>query len=171
MIECHAAGDLFQVTSVLSNRIQQPGDGRFAFSGQHAIHSTIGVPQNFVRNKRDAVAAHTNKRIRQQVTRRSRQINNFGNVRKIIAAERDYIWPPALNPAEIVPVRFALQIDQPRRVPGALRCSGHKLQAKRLQSKINLRIHQTTGMNRQKFHFFTAGRGLFKTILQRALSC
>jgi hypothetical protein len=51
VIRCHAAGNLFQVAPILCDRIQQPGDGRFAFSGQHAIHSTLGMPQNFLGNK------------------------------------------------------------------------------------------------------------------------
>jgi len=51
VIECHLAGNLIQVASVLRDHIQEPGDGRFAFSGQNAIHSTLGVPQNFVGNK------------------------------------------------------------------------------------------------------------------------
>ena len=51
VLKCHAAGNLFQVASVLRDRIQQPGDRRFAFSSQYTIHSTIGVPQNFVGNK------------------------------------------------------------------------------------------------------------------------
>ena len=51
VIKCHAARNLFQVASVLRDRIQEPGDRRFTFSGQHAIHSTVGVPQNLARNK------------------------------------------------------------------------------------------------------------------------
>src|SRR5215831_16327306 len=43
----------------------------------------------------------------------------------------------------------------------AFRCCGHKLQPERLQPKINLRIHQTTGMNRQEFHFVRTRRDLF----------
>ena len=105
------------------------------------------------------MAANANKGVRQQVARRSRQINNFGNVCEIIAAERDHIWPPAVNRAEKIPVRFALQIDQLYRVPGAFRCCGHKLEPERLQPKINLRIHQTTGMNRKEFHFVRTRRG------------
>ena len=74
------------------------------------------------------MAANANKGVRQQIARRSCQINNFGNICKVIAAERDHIWPPALNAAEKVPVRFALQIDQAYRVPSAFRCCGHKLE-------------------------------------------
>src|SRR4029077_18860275 len=58
VIECHAAGNLFHVAPVLRDRLQQSFDRRFAFTGQHAIHSTVGVPQDFVGNKRDAVAAN-----------------------------------------------------------------------------------------------------------------
>jgi hypothetical protein len=53
-------------------------------------------------------------------------------------------------------------------VPGAFRCCGNKLEPERLQPKINLRIHQTTGMNRQEFHLVTAGNGFLKPILQNS---
>src|SRR6516225_5512552 len=107
------------------------------------------------------MAADANEGVRQEVACCSCQINNFGNVGEVIATEGDYIWTPALNRAEIVPVRFALQIDQAHRVPGAFRCCGHKLEPERLQPKVDLRIHQTTGMNRQEFHFVRTCRGLF----------
>src|SRR6187200_761741 len=105
------------------------------------------------------MAANANKGVRRKIVRRSRQINNFGNVCEIIARERDHIWPPALNRLEKIPVRFALQIYQLYRVPGAFCCGGHKLEPERLQPEINLRIHQTAGMNRKEFHFFKTRRG------------
>src|SRR5262245_23680059 len=104
------------------------------------------------------MAADANKGVRQQIARGSCQIDNFGNVCKVIATESDHIRSPALDRAEIVPVRFALEIDQSHRVPGAFRRGGHKLEPERLQSKINLRIHQTTGMNREEFHLVRTRR-------------
>ena len=106
------------------------------------------------------MAANANKGVRQQVARRSCQINNFGNVCKIIAAERDHVRAPVLNRPEKIVVRLALQIDQANRVPVAFSCCGHKLEPERLQPKINLRIHQTTGMNGKELHFVRTRRGL-----------
>jgi len=117
------------------------------------------------------MAADANKGVWQQVAGGSCQINNFRNVGEVIATKGDHIWTPLFNRVEIVLVRFALQIDQPHRMPGVFRCRGHKLEPEWLQPKINLRIHQTAGMNREEFHFITVGRSLFKTILQKALSC
>ena len=51
MIECDAAGNLFQIPSILLDRMKQPGNRRFAFSGQHTIYSASGVLQNFLWNK------------------------------------------------------------------------------------------------------------------------
>jgi hypothetical protein len=48
---------------------------------------------------------------------------------------------------------------------GAFRCGGDEFEPEWLQPKINLRIHQTAGMNCQDFHFVTAGCGLSKPIL------
>jgi hypothetical protein len=58
-----------------------------------------------------------------------------------------------LKRAEKIPMRFALQVDEPHRVPGTLRRGGNQFQAERLEPKINLRIHQTARMNGWEFHF------------------
>src|SRR4030095_4831344 len=87
VIECHAAWNLSEVAPTFLERIEQPADCCFTFSGQHAIHSACAVTQNFLGNKRHAMAANTDKCIRQQVACRSCQINNFGHVCKIVPAE------------------------------------------------------------------------------------
>ena len=104
--------------------------------------------------RRQQIKASGNK-----VARRSGKINNFGNVCEIIAAECDNIWPPTLNRAEKVPVRFALQIDQTYRVARRSAAAATSSRPERLKPKINLRIHQTTRMNRKEFHFFKTRRG------------
>jgi len=51
MIECHTAGNVFQVRRTVSESIEQTGDCCFAFARQYAIHGTAGVSQNFFRDK------------------------------------------------------------------------------------------------------------------------
>ncbi len=64
MVECYAAGNVFQVRPTLSESIQQPGNRRLTFAGQHAIHSAAGVPQNFFWNKRNTVSTNTDECLR-----------------------------------------------------------------------------------------------------------
>ena len=64
MFECYAAGNVFQVRPTLSESSQQPGNRRFAFAGQHAIHSAAGVPQNFFWDKRNTVSTNTDECLR-----------------------------------------------------------------------------------------------------------
>jgi hypothetical protein len=54
-----------------------------------------------------------------------------------------------------------LQIDQTNRVTSATRCCCDKFEAERFEPKINLRIHQAAGMNREEFHLFDATVDLF----------
>jgi hypothetical protein len=61
MIECYAAGHLPQVRPIFGESIQQAGDRGFAFANQHAIHSARSVPQNLLRNERDAVPSDRDK--------------------------------------------------------------------------------------------------------------
>jgi hypothetical protein len=56
-----------------------------------------------------------------------------------------------------------LQIDQTNRVTSAAGCCGDKFEAERFEPKINLRIHQTAGMDREEFHLLSPviHRGMF----------
>jgi hypothetical protein len=54
-----------------------------------------------------------------------------------------------------------LQIDQTNRVTSPTRCCCDKFEAERFEPKINLRIHQAAGMNREEFHLFDATVDLF----------
>ena len=60
------------------------------------------------------MAANADKGVRQQAARGPCEIDNFGNIRKVITAERDHVRTPLFNRTEKIPVPFALQIDQPR---------------------------------------------------------
>jgi hypothetical protein len=56
-------------------------------------------------------------------------------------------------------VWFSLQVDQTNRVTGAPRRRGNKFETERFEPKINLRVHQTAGMNGQEFHLFGTSIG------------
>jgi hypothetical protein len=47
-----------------------------------------------------------------------------------------------------------LQVDQADGVTGVARRGGNKFKTERFESKINLRVHQAAGMNREEFHLF-----------------
>src|SRR5262245_50227081 len=159
MIECHTAGDIFQTWRILGQSVEQAADCRFAFADQHTIHSAVGVPQDFFGDKRNTVSTDTGECFRKQGTRSASEIDDFWNVGEVIDRERDDIRVPAFNQAEKILVRFALQIDQANRMTGAPSRSGYKFEAKRFEPKINLRVHQTAGMNGQEFHLFDTSIG------------
>jgi hypothetical protein len=60
---------------------------------------------------------------------RLRQIDDLGDVRQIIAGERDDVGPPAVEKAEIGGVILDLQIDDADRVSGSPHCLSDELQA------------------------------------------
>src|SRR5947208_15840544 len=147
MIECYAARHFPQVRPIFGESIQQASDRGFAFANQHAIHSARTVPQNLLRNERDAVPSDRDKGSGQQGARGAGKINNFWNIGEIIDRECDNVRSPTSNQVEKVPVRFALQINQTDRVARLSGSRGDKLKTQRLKTKINLRIHQTTRVN------------------------
>ena len=58
MIGRDAARDIFEVWRILRERIEQSGNGRFAFADEHAIYGAVSVPQNFFGNKRNTVSTN-----------------------------------------------------------------------------------------------------------------
>jgi hypothetical protein len=65
-----------------------------------------------------------------------------------------------LTRAAKILVRFALQIDQANGVTSAPRGSSNKFKTERFETKIDLRVHQAAGMNREEFHLFNTSVGL-----------
>src|SRR4030095_13748417 len=112
------------------------------------------VPQNFFGNKRNTMSTNTDECLRQQDTRSTREIYDFGNVCEIIDGKRDDVRLPALDQAEKIVLWLALQIDETDRVTAMPRGSSNKFEAERFETKIDLRIHQTAGMDGQKFHLY-----------------
>ena len=161
MFKCYAARNGLQVWRILLQGLEQPGDGRFTFAGQDAIHGAGGVLQDFFGNKRNTVAANADKGARHQVARSAGEIDDFRKVCEIIAAERDRVRLPALEQPEKILMGFALQVDQPHRVAGLSRGRGDKLQTERFETKINLRVHEAAGMNGEEFHLFSKAIGPF----------
>ena len=92
------------------------------------------------------------------------------NVSEVIYGEGDDVRSPAFDQADKILPRFALQIDQTNCVTGTALCCCDKFEAERLEPKINLRIHQTAGMNGQQFHLFRKGLNLADLSLEQALS-
>lgn len=154
MVECHTPRNAFQVWRVLGESMEQPRDRRFAFTDQHAIHCAAGVPQNFFRDKRNTMPTDTDECFRQEGMRSTSEIDDFWNVSEVINRERDDIRSPTVNETQKILLRFALQIDQANCVTGAPCRCGDKFESKRFESKIDLRVHQTAGMNREEFHSF-----------------
>jgi hypothetical protein len=99
------------------------------------------------------MSTNTDECLRQQGTRSASEINDFGNVREVINGKRDNVRLPALDQAEKILLRLALQIDETNRVTAMPRGSSNKFEAERFETKIDLRVHQAGGMNGQEFHF------------------
>jgi hypothetical protein len=117
------------------------------------------VLQNFFRDKRNTVSANADKGARSQLPGSAGEIDDFRKVSEIIAAKRDCVRLPALEQPEKILMGFALQIDQAHRVTGPSRSRGDKLQTERFEAKINLRVHEATGMNGEEFHLFSEAMG------------
>ena len=80
------------------------------------------------------------------------QIQHLRNIGQVIQGKAyAFRLPLFYNPEEIGMPEY-LQIQQPHLMPGFARGFGDKLQTQGLQAKINLRVHQGTGVYKQDLH-------------------
>jgi hypothetical protein len=98
------------------------------------------------------VPPDANESFRETPFRRFGEINDFGDVRQIVAGESDNVGPPTLEHSEIGTVVLDLQIDQLDRVSGPPRRLGDEFEADRLEPQKDLGIMKHPGENAEKPH-------------------
>src|SRR5579872_3757696 len=96
--------------------------------------------------------ADKNERLRKNLFRNFRQVDDFGNVCEIVSGETDRFGPKSLQLCPKVAMRKDLQIEHPDLMPGAPDGRCHALHSERLETQINLAVHQGAGMNQKNFH-------------------
>ncbi len=80
------------------------------------------------------------------------EIDDLGNVRQIVAGERDDVRPPALDHAVIGGVVLDLQIDQLDLMAGLARRLGHQLETDRLEPQKDFGVMEDTGKHAEEPH-------------------
>jgi hypothetical protein len=80
------------------------------------------------------------------------EIDDFGNVRQIIAGERDHLRLPALQQAKIGAVILDLQIDEPDVVSSTSRRLRDELEPQRFEPQEDLCVEQWPRMDTEKTH-------------------
>ena len=98
------------------------------------------------------MAADAHQATRQPLLCELGEVDDLGNVREIIAGERDCIGPPIPEPAFEVAMALDLQVDEPHLVAGSARRLRHQLEPKRLQAQKDLGVHERARMDREKLH-------------------
>ena len=84
------------------------------------------------------------------LARRLGEVEDLRHIGEVVDREGHRIGLPAVEQPEIVRLGLDLQVDQLDLVTGAPRRGGHELEPERLEAEIDLRVHQTAGMNGQE---------------------
>ena len=98
------------------------------------------------------MAADTDKNIGETGLCRLCQVDDFRDVRQIIAGKGDDIRAPALDHPEIGAMVLRLQIDQRDGVTGLAHRLGDEFEAKRFEPQKNLCVHERARMDPEKPH-------------------
>ena len=96
--------------------------------------------------------ADTDKSSRPAHFSRFSEIDDFGNVRQVIARERDHLRLPALQQAKIGAVILDLQIDEQDVVSSTSRRLRNELEPQRFEPQEDLCVEQRPGMDTEKTH-------------------
>jgi hypothetical protein len=83
---------------------------------------------NGARSKRRAVPADTDEYFGPARLRRLRKVDDFGDVREIVAGKRHNVRLPALQQAKICPMILDLQVNEADVVSGAPHRLGNELE-------------------------------------------
>ena len=134
------------------DRGEQERHRRLALALEHAINRAVAMRDDGGRGKGRAVTADADEDAGKACFRRLGEIDDLGDVRQIIAGERDDVRPPPLDRTEIGAVVLDLKVDQPHLVAGLTRRRGDEFKPERLQPQKDFRIEQRPRMNPEKPH-------------------
>src|SRR6266404_9644530 len=81
-----------------------------------------------------------------------RQVDHFRHVGEVVDREPDGLRPERLQLAPVVSMRENLEIEQPYVVAGLPDRGRDALQAERFEPQVDLRIHESAGMDEQDAH-------------------
>ena len=126
---------------------------RFAFSADDTADGAVGVGENFFRGERRAVATGENETFRKAALGFLREIHHLGNIREIVQRKAYGFGFEVLEKAEVVGMAKDLEIEQTD-VVACFACGlGDQLKPQRLETQVNLRIHQRAGMDEEDLHY------------------
>jgi hypothetical protein len=151
-VERDRAGHLFERAPAVTRRLEQQDDRCFALPAQHAVDRALAVAEDLLGREGAAVAAGEDEAAGPALARRLGEVQDLGDIGEIVEGEGHRIGLPAVEQAEVVRLGLDLQVDQLDLVTGAPSRRCHELEPERLEAEIDLRVHQTPGMNGQKPH-------------------
>ena len=115
-------------------RVHQMNGRGLPFALEHAIDRPLGVFEKFLGRERRTVTADHDPRPRQNLFREFGEIEDFRNVRQIIAGKPDDVRLPGFDQANVSRVILGLQVDDPHVMAGFSHGLGHQLQTKWLET-------------------------------------
>src|SRR5439155_19869438 len=80
--------------NVVCHSFEKLNNVRLAFTFKHTVDGTLAMCQNGLRDEGSAVATNANERTRQHNFRRDGQIDNLGNISKVVTRKSDKVRKP-----------------------------------------------------------------------------
>src|SRR6185436_2043611 len=103
-------------------------------------------------DERAAVAAREDEALRPALSRLAGEVEHLGHVGEVVEREPDRLRREARHLTEVVLVGKDLQIEQANVVTGLPYRRGYPLEPERLESQVDLGVHERTRMNQQHAH-------------------
>ena len=136
----------------VADRVEHARDDHLALAADDAVDGAPRVLEELGGDERGAVAADEDEAVAAPALGRLRQIDDLGHIGEVIHREADDLGPEALELPRVIPGREGLQVEEPDIVPGRSDGGRHPLQPQRLETQVQLRVHQRTGMHEQHSH-------------------
>ena len=146
------ARNLGNGTGPVADGLHEADNRPLALATQDTINGAGAMLKEIIRDKGRAVAADDYVATRRASLDGLGEVNDFGNVCKVIAREGDDIRLPVVDHAEAIVGRFDLQVDQADVMSRSARGRRHQFQTKRFQSQEDLGVHEGARMDGKQTH-------------------
>jgi hypothetical protein len=161
------------IVAIILGDLEQLGRDSLPFALHDTIERALGMFKNVIRGEGNAVATGEEETFGETAARLDGEIGNFRNVGQIIQGIAHGVGFPFVEETEIVRVLEDLEVEQADAVARFARGLSDEFEAEGFQAEIDLRVHETTGVDEKNFHTVLPRRlvstqfGAGSTVLQR----
>ncbi len=136
----------------IADRLEHPRRDDLALAAHDAVDRALGVLEELGGDERGAVAAHEHERVRPPRLRVLGQIDHLGHVREVVHGEADRLRREGGQLLPVIDVGEDLQVEQADLVTRRAHRGRHAFETERLESQVELGVHQGARVHEQHSH-------------------